>query len=323
MEVLLRMDEKRTIFRMRSINDNTLKAFFNDEVYASSPLKFNDPYDVLACYDKDKLYEYFDLDKKGKFFLNNETNEIIKASGYEYFDSDKIANEWCKAKEKIYPLINGIALNTMHQLREQLAIACFCNDVKKEIMWSHYAGNGTGFALEYDFDEVNAAISSYVRKNFESYKENNIFKNCSFKLEDVKYTNKKANITKIIFKINKSCFSKGYKLFLTQKEFERIVFRKRKEWQYESEVRLALPTKKTPFEKLEGIKPKAIYLGEFISKEYQYILCNAAKGKKIMVFQMYSKLEDRNFGLHCKFVSTNEIDDLIKKYKDIEHYSEL
>lgn len=159
MEVLLRMDEKRTIFRMRSINDNTLKAFFNDEVYASSPLKFNDPYDVLACYDKDKLYEYF--------------------------DSDKIANEWCKAKEKIYPLINGIALNTMHQLREQLAIACFCNDVKKEIMWSHYAGNGTGFALEYDFDEVNAAISSYVRKNFESYKENNIFKNCSFKLEDV------------------------------------------------------------------------------------------------------------------------------------------
>lgn len=297
MEVLLRMDEKRTIFRMRSINDNTLKAFFNDEVYASYPLKFNDPYDVLACYDKDKLYEYF--------------------------DSDKIANEWCKAKEKIYPLINGIALNTMHQLREQLAIACFCNDVKKEIMWSHYAGNGTGFALEYDFDEVNAAISSYVRKNFESYKENNIFKNCSFKLEDVKYTNKKANITKIIFKINKSCFSKGYKLFLTQKEFERIVFRKRKEWQYESEVRLALPTKKTPFEKLEGIKPKAIYLGEFISKEYQYILCNAAKEKKIMVFQMYSKLEDRNFGLHCKFVSTNEIDDLIKKYKDIEHYSEL
>ena len=287
MEVLLRMDEKRTIFRMRSINDNTLKAFFNDEVYASSPLKFNDPYDVLACYDKDKLYEYFDLDKKGKFFLNNETNEIIKASGYEYFDSDKIANEWCKAKEKIYPLINGIALNTMHQLREQLAIACFCNDVKKEIMWSHYAGNGTGFALEYDFDEVNAAISSYVRKNFESYKENNIFKNCSFKLEDVKYTNKKA--------------------------IERIVFRKRKEWQYESEVRLALPTKKTPFEKLEGIKPKAIYLGEFISKEYQYILCNAAKEKKIMVFQMYSKLEDRNFGLHCKFVSTNEIDDLIKK----------
>ena len=297
MEVLLRMDEKRTIFRMRSINDNTLKAFFNDEVYASSPLKFNDPYDVLACYDKDKLYEYF--------------------------DSDKIANEWCKAKEKIYPLINGIALNTMHQLREQLAIACFCNDVKKEIMWSHYAGNGTGFALEYDFDEVNAAISSYVRKNFESYKENNIFKNCSFKLEDVKYTNKKANITNIIFKINKTCFSKGYKLFLTQKEFERIVFRKRKEWQYESEVRLALPTKKTPFEKLEGIKPKAIYLGEFISKEYQYILCNAAKEKKIMVFQMYSKLEDRNFGLHCKFVSTNEIDDLIKKYKDIEHYSEL
>lgn len=48
MEVLLRMDEKRTIFRMRSINDNTLKAFFNDEVYASSPLKFNDPYDDFS-----------------------------------------------------------------------------------------------------------------------------------------------------------------------------------------------------------------------------------------------------------------------------------
>ena len=62
------IDGSKTLEYSRSINDNTLKAFFNDEVYASSPLKFNDPYDVLACYDKDKLYEYFDLDKKGKFF---------------------------------------------------------------------------------------------------------------------------------------------------------------------------------------------------------------------------------------------------------------
>ena len=81
--------------------------------------------------------------------------------------------------------------------------------------------------------------------------------------------------------------------------------------------------KKSPFEKLVGIKPKAIYLEEFISKEYQYILCNAAKEKNIMVFQMYSKLEDENFGLHCKPISTGEIDDLIKEYKDIERYSEL
>lgn len=139
--------------------------------------------------------------------------KLLKPAVMNILIQIKLQMNGVKLKKKIYPLINGIALNTMHQLREQLAIACFCNDVKKEIMWSHYAGNGTGFALEYDFDEVNAAISSYVRKNFESYKENNIFKNCSFKLEDVKYTNKKANITKIIFKINKSCFSKGYKLF--------------------------------------------------------------------------------------------------------------
>lgn len=320
------MDEKRTVFRMRSINDNTLKAFFNDEVYASSPLYFNDPYDVLACYDNEKLYELFYTDAEGRNFLINKTNEFVNASGYGYFD-DETVEKWCKDKEKLYPfinpVINDISLATMQQLREQLTVACFCNDVKKGTMWTHYAGNGTGFALEYDFDEVNAAIQSYVRENFESYKGNSIFKNCSFKLEDVKYTNKKANITKIIFKINKTCFSKGYKHFLTQQKFEQIVFTKRKEWQYESEVRLALPTKKTPFEKLEGIKPKAIYLGEFISKEYQYILCNAAKEKKIMVYQMYSKLEDGDYGLHCKVISANEIDDLIKKYKDIERYSEL
>lgn len=34
------MDEKRTIFRMRGLNDNALKAFFNDEVYSSSPVYF-------------------------------------------------------------------------------------------------------------------------------------------------------------------------------------------------------------------------------------------------------------------------------------------
>lgn len=252
----------------------------------------------------------------------NKTNEIGKASGDEYFD-DKTAEEWCKYKEKIYPVINDIALATMQQLREQLAVACFCNDVKKGTMWAHYAGNGTGFALEYDFDEINAAIQSYVRNNFESYKENSIFKNCSFKLEDVKYTNEKANITNIIFKINKTCFSKGYKYFLTQKEFEQIVFTKRKEWEYEDEVRLALPTKKASFEKIDRIKPKAIYLGEFMPKEYQYILCSAAKEKGIMVFQMYSKLEAGDYGLHCKSVSIGERDDLIKKYKDIERYSEL
>lgn len=320
------MDEKRTIFRMRSINDNTLKAFFNDEVYASSPVYFNDPYDVLACYDNKKLYELFYTDAEGRNFLFNKINELANASGYGYFD-DETVEEWRKDKEKLYPfinpVINDIGLATMHQLREQLAVACFCNDVKKGTMWAHYAGNGTGFALEYDFDEVNAAIQSYVMENFESYKGNSIFKNCSFKLEDIKYTNKKANITNIIFKINKTCFSKGYKYFLTQQKFEQIVFTKRKEWQYESEVRLALPTKKNPFEKLEGIKPKAIYLGEFMPKEYQYILCRAAKEKKIKVYQMYSKLEDGDYGLHRKSIFTGEIDDLIKEYKDIERYSEL
>ena len=57
-------------------------------------------------------------------------------------------------------------------------------------------------------------------------------------------------------------------------------------------------------------------------KEYQYILCSVAKENGIRAFQMYSKLEAGDYGLHCKFVSTNEIDDLIKKYKDVERYSE-
>lgn len=320
------MDKKRTIFRMRSINDNTLKAFFNDEVYVSSPVYFNDPYDVLACYDNEKLYELFYTDAEGRNFLINKINELANASGYGCFDDETI-EEWRKDKEKLYPfinpVINDIGLATMQQLREQLAVACFCNDVKKGTMWAHYAGNGTGFALEYDFDEINAAIQSYVRENFESYKENSIFKNCSFKLEDVKYTNEKANVTNLIFEINKTWFSKGYKKFLNQNEFEQIVFTKRKEWEYEDETRLVLPTKKASFEKLDGIKPKAIYLGEFMPKEYQYILCSVAKENGIRAFQMYSKLEAGDYGLHCKFVSTNEIDDLIKKYKDVERYSEL
>ena len=123
------MDKKRTIFRMRSINDNTLKAFFNDEVYASSPVYFNDPYDVLACYDNEKLYELCYTDAEGRNFLINKINELANASGYGYFDDEKISRrhfEISYKKGDLYirdlgttngTLVNGIEVKIPRKLQ--------------------------------------------------------------------------------------------------------------------------------------------------------------------------------------------------------------
>ena len=67
-QIIIERDRIPKLFKYCSITDKNLSAFLHDEIWATSPNRFNDPYDSVFCYDKNdffSLFQYFRI-----FFLS-------------------------------------------------------------------------------------------------------------------------------------------------------------------------------------------------------------------------------------------------------------
>ena len=322
---------KNTLFRFRSINKNSVSALMNDFVFASTPDQFNDPYDTLFSYDPGKLYS---------LIVENQTLfSIVSEIFYDEFKKEKPSFTIKEAQEvvrdKLFMLgwVNNTFLKTLRVLRRQILITCFCESVSKEIMWSHYANYGEGFALEYDEAQLQNAIKGYIAK----YKENNpndyLEKEYQpFGLKNVKYSRAKIDGTEVIFDkikeilITQKNYKQGHisvkKYALETEDFNHFVAYKDKSWEYEDEIRLVLPNHDSSksFCRVFSLKPLAIYVGEFIGFNDLYTLCSIAKTKKLPIYKMISSLDKKKFGLKKRVITEREIDSIINKFTDVNFY---
>ena len=93
---------------------------------------------------------------------------------------------------------------------------------------------------------------------------------------------------------------------------------KSKSWEYEDERRIVLPNHNIneSFARIGKIKPKAIYLGEFIPFADKYTICCIARSKGIPIYQMSSSLDKKRFGLSKHNLTEAEIDSIIKHFND-------
>lgn len=300
-------------FRYRSINDNNLNALLNDEFWASHPSTFNDPYDVFLTYNRKQLFNKFVENKKKK------NEEII--------DDDFL--------ERLY---NNLMTNTM---KKSQYIACFSEKVDNPAMWAHYSQNGTGFAIEYSYDQINNIRFDY----YESYLHY-MFKEILGEIKEehidklnylhtfflpVMYSNKTYDYTKTLF----TYIEKYDDMFLnsTQEENKQflldflesdryqneknmmttISITKNTYWKYEREWRLVV----TSFDFMNNHKqlnytvPKGIYLGEFISGPHKLLLCSIAYNKKIPIYQMYTRHTTQTNKLAYKEITEKEVKNIL------------
>lgn len=64
-----------SLYKFRTINDNSISGLMNDNIFGSTPDAFNDPYDSLFQYDIDKIYE---LVKIKLFFCPQSITTLLK-----------------------------------------------------------------------------------------------------------------------------------------------------------------------------------------------------------------------------------------------------
>lgn len=110
-------------------NEQRIEARLKGEIFFSSPLNFNDPYDC----------QFLDI-------INNTENCSID-------DVKRILREECFDADIVYEKLLKGDKDTIQVVYERqaklLGILCLTNSCEKILMWSHYATNN-GMCLEYD-----------------------------------------------------------------------------------------------------------------------------------------------------------------------------
>lgn len=320
---------ENSLYRFRQINQNSISSLMNDELFASTPDQFNDPYDALFNYDLEALYK---LVKGDNTCFDLLAKDILH--NYEKENNDMTLKDvkikYLKSKKQRYSFLNKLVIATLKNLRRQMLITCFCGSYTKEIMWSHYANYGRGFALEYSKKDIKSMIKDYI-SNYTS-KYTNDFANTNsteiYELKRVNYNSNRLDGTSIAFEKIKQHLEQNEmlrngrilptKYDCKKQDFASFVLYKSKSWEYEDEWRIVLPNHNInePFARIGTIKPKAIYLGEFISFADKYTICCIARSKGIPIYQMSSSLGKKRFGLSKHNLTKTEIESIIKNFHD-------
>ena len=268
-----------------------IDAFEKDAIYAVTADSFNDPYDTMLRYDMEGIRQYVDnvmsmegLKKLKAFF----------AQGYEFADEVKMMlpeEAWeslksgLQATEDLTTLKDRVEASRQQMLslistlfpvlsafsKRFSTIACFSEDVKSILMWSHYADSHKGFALEYDFRPT---LSSKPLERGALY--------------PVVYSDERYDASVYItwqFMHVLGFHSKNPDITA----FSKVALHKSRVWEYEREWRIIDPGPHDPIHPKPTVihyKPMAIYYGENIPKDKQERLHQIAATKGIKEYKM-------------------------------------
>lgn len=318
------VDDNFSLFRYRPINKHTIEQFINDDLFATCSIAFNDPYDATVKFSAKRIKSHI----KDRFLKNK---SLLKKLLIIYNLKE---NQLNKLVNLLYS--NVLSPNTRFD-NNIYALACFSTDITQEIMWAHYADLATGFAVEYDYNNL-------CELSYEHQMETNAFAQQLDFLKEylseeeiierpllpVIYTNEKYDVSDIYIeyinlfldKIEKEGTCNLFNLLLEMsaknRSKEKVNFfmqnvycRKKMPWNYENEWRLIcynnsvfLGQLNSNFVNVGKIVPKAVYLGEKISEYDKNAIANIAFKKGIDVFIMQTVIVGNTLKLRPKKISS-------------------
>jgi hypothetical protein len=329
-----------SLFRFRDINSYTIDALRRDEIWAATPDSFNDPYDSSFVINASEVKHYLWSQLGDQFFLDYQKERKLPPSSLS-----KIVD---KVLEEIY-------LGNLKNNRRTMIVASFSENISNEIMWSHYANQGRGFALEYDVSELSRLVRAEAKATIEVsievvqkvpeleplFAKINMDESIDqYDIKPVIYRDQKYDATKILK------YSADFlKKWLKEKKWDpmiglvewmqnnqaplsadqirsmndSIVFLKNKAWSYEQEWRMVCPFPWYDFSRIHEnhflvghSKPKAIYLGEFISDYDKAVILHIAKNIEIPVYKMKSDLNRKRHQLSAQPISAKRVSELLE-----------
>lgn len=254
------LDEVSKLSQILQTFPSSLIKFFNDsnynldalkqqKIWFSSPYYFNDPFDCAINIDFEGA-AYKDL-------VEMNSNLFNKGSSDNFFDLNDVN---IKSFLKIHASKRGeLYRDNVTNVISSIFISCLTeiSNLGSLIMWGHYANSHKGFCLEYDIQDFMINYDDF--QIIPVYYSNNYLFDWHIKTE---YDMRK-------FKLS-------------------LVFTKAYEWYYELEWRLM----NTNIEQsgnsgflLQFIKPKRVYLGYKMDKNFKNDLIFICKQKNIAIYE--------------------------------------
>ena len=302
------------LYRFRSVNEKTLSALYNDELWFTNGSMMNDDFDARLYYDKKQIIDWLNsqMTTDGIFKVLEDLSTIDKMPvemslvipnadmvfmGIKNMTRDQKIDISGRLIKYILDNLDEELMYSVNQVQEMTKFACFSEKINSDMMWGQYANNATGFALEYEFGDVNSV---------EYYDERDNRFRISGNLFPIVYGNRRMDTTRYviylfqILLLNRLTFERGISLpkklinmlLECPDEFmaTKVAIKKSNEWKQEKEWRMFYVTYNQIWtnEKCSCVKQKAsaIYLGRKISDINQKILMGIAKEKDIPVYKM-------------------------------------
>ncbi len=160
------------LYRFRQCSERNFDAFYKDQVWVSRGSDVNDDYDTCLYYDNKKINDWLKplLDEQFDFRILNylksmqNTPELVK--NLLPLPEEEIEQRFKMIRQLPCEDIRKFTFDFKQYIQDNLfeklemvtsliqrgvKFACFSENINSAMMWGHYAANGTGFALGYDF----------------------------------------------------------------------------------------------------------------------------------------------------------------------------
>lgn len=280
-----------SLFRYRTCNKLQIDAFREDNIYAVSADKFNDPYDTLIRYDIESIRSFVssiitcDSMKQLRAFLeqgndfpdsvrqsvSDEMINSIRSHILSIQDPSSIKDNLDECRNRVLSSIEILFPILAESSKRFSTIACFCESIQSVTMWSHYANYHQGFALEYN---LRPTLSHGI---------NNVG------IFPVIYEDERIDATSyIVWEYLKMMGINAPNPDITSSL--KIALHKSSQWEYEKEWRLIDTTPRDYRSEKPSVvhmKPIAIYYGQRMSLEDKRELHEIALEKGIKEYCMY------------------------------------
>lgn len=164
-------------YKYRNFNEHTINALEEDQLWFSSPDRFNDPFDTAIYFDASRFH-MDDLPPEQFIEQVKEMEATVKSGGI--WNPPKIENpitteEWYEkllathlsdlepafrsevkaTLDECMRAVHEVGIQRMNNgLRQGFGVLSLSANPTSVLMWSHYSDSHRGFCVEYDFDSL-------------------------------------------------------------------------------------------------------------------------------------------------------------------------
>lgn len=318
----------KRLFRYRECKDYNVASIKNDEIWGSTILEFNDPYECTPCYDIEKAQEYLN-----QMFSSETLKQIISlvktdslppafqdlfplnsldilAQALSMHTEDTIISQLQRSnlatldriKADWNLIVNSFFLG-IKQAESETHIACFSERCDSSLMWGHYANSHKGFCLEYDFGAVLQACSM----NCANPSLCNSFM-LNFPIAPVTYSDSRLDATSYLPTVIQGYLHSAAQIPMNVYLLDVLLLAKcqllkSSDWSYEQEWRLAYRSSSdqyVPHKCIAKVKPSGVYLGSRMQECDRATIHEICKERNIPCYIMLQNYTGQDYTLQTQ-----------------------